>query len=90
MVSPLERGQGCVINGCAALPLMKGGRGMLIPKGAATLCVVSKHADADANETSPYPLHKGDFSVCTQILRCAQDDNYSGCQGGGGIMIENL
>ena len=47
---------------------MKGGRGMLIPKGAATLCVVSKHADADANGTSPYPLHKGDLVCARGIL----------------------
>ena len=40
----------------AALPLMKGARGMLILYSFICIVYASK-----ANETSPYPLRKGDF-----------------------------
>ena len=71
---PSGEGLGVCDKRLCSLPLMKGGRGMLTPKGAASLCVVSKHADADANGTSPYPLHKGD-SLLLVIQRSVATKN---------------
>ena len=51
---------------CAALPLMKGGQGDVDSEGVQPHCAswvsnANVDADADANGTSPYPLHKGDL-----------------------------
>ena len=43
-----------------------------------------------ANETSPYPLHKGDFLFVIQILRFAQDDNsFPLWKGARGMLTPN-